>query len=199
MSHESYKTALGRFLPRSRVTIPLVLTTVVVGASLALFAIVSGPSVDRGTRESAADEVREFITAGDPASARVLAEEAISDGDVDPVTFALLGKACEATGDLDAAEEAYRRSLYIDPAQPDTQHDFAVVAFHRGDADTAEEALRAALELNPGLVGSRVLLGDVLAHKGDRAGAAREYRDVIEAAPAGLDLVSIENRLAAVQ
>jgi Tfp pilus assembly protein PilF len=140
--------------------------------------------------------VRELIERGDAQAAVQLADSASAPA-TGPEGNAVVATARQASGDLVGAEADLERSLAQDPDQPLVQHDLAVLAAERGDYERAEDALRAALEVDPDLVGSRVLLGDVLARQGDRDGAAREYKKVIDAAPYGVDLVAIQQRLEA--
>lgn len=123
------------------------------------------------------------------------AERQLSLGSTEASPHVVLGKVAEAEGDLASAEQAYLRSLAIDPGQPAVLHDLAVLYFDRGDLAGAERSLRSALGMDPALHGSRLLLADVMAKAGDVEEARRQVSLVLEAAPRGVDEDMLRARL----
>gem|GEM_PF-2511295 len=94
MGRESHKAGLSLFLPGSRVTLPFLLVVIVVGVSLALFAVMSGPSIAGGRLISPAEEARGRTQAGEAAgSALARTEKASSERYGDLLTPGLLEKA----------------------------------------------------------------------------------------------------------
>jgi len=109
--------------------------------------------------------------------------------------YAVQGKMSEANGDLVEARQSYERSLEVDPGQPTVLHDLAVLNQAEGELDEATRLLREALAIDPGLHGSRLLLADILLEAGRGREALVEYEVLVDAAPAGVDLDVVRERI----
>ena len=60
------------------------------------------------------------------------------------------GSPADPVGDLDRAEEKYRRAIETDPDDADALGDYAnFLADYRGDYDRAEEMYRRFIEVDP--------------------------------------------------
>ena len=88
-------------------------------------------------------------------------------------------------GDLPKAEEAYRRVLALDPANPDALNLLALIHHEKGDRELAIRMLRAAIKIRPE-ARFYTNLGVVLAAHGDRTGSIAAYRLSVQANPAGI-------------
>jgi tetratricopeptide (TPR) repeat protein len=94
-----------------------------------------------------------------------------------------MGMVAQLRGDLDAAEEWYRRSLTIfeqrgdRPGMADTYHNLGSIAGDRGDLDAAEDWYRHSLSIEEqlgnrsGMAISYGALGLLRAQRGDPQGA----------------------------
>jgi hypothetical protein len=108
-----------------------------------------------------------------------------SSAQVDPRT-ALLERAgwdAVAAGQAQAAAEAFRKALAVDPRNGRLHLGAGMAAaLERRDAD-ARDSFERALWLDPKLVRARAPLGQVLYRMGDLAGAIRTYEILVADAP----------------
>lgn len=79
-------------------------------------------------------------------------------------------------GAYDAAEEAYRRALRIDPGNAAIQNDLGVLYWTRGNLHAAESAFRRAVALNPFMWESRYNLGLLLTRTRRRTEAYEQFQ-----------------------
>src|SRR5688572_26783540 len=88
-----------------------------------------------------------------------------------------------AAGDGQAAADAFREAIALDPKNARLRLGAGTAAFlQRRDAD-AKEALELALVLDPHLTRARAQLGQLLRRGGDLQGAIRAYEIVVAEAP----------------
>lgn len=116
----------------------------------------------RGETEAALDAMQQAVAAAPAGSA----DRAY--------VLSLLGDLQMGRGRLDAAGDAYRRSLREQRGQPQAELGLARVLVERGDLPAAADALSRLTERIP-LPDAVALFGDVLAIQGDSAGADRQY------------------------
>jgi len=103
-----------------------------------------------------------------------------------------LGRVAQDRGDLDAAEEQYRKALAIcealseRPGMAGTYHQLGIVAQLRGDLAAAEHWLRKSLAIKealgnqPGMASSYGQLGLVALYRGDLDTAEDQHREALE-------------------
>lgn len=131
--------------------------------------------------------------AGRHAAAVKVAKAAIASGGRAPETRLVLGRALAATGDLDAALDAFDEALEARPDYADAHRDRAQLIWMRtGDADKALERLSALRPLNPALaVLAARITGDMLgAQAGHRRLVAEASSDDPLTALAASDLAA---------
>lgn len=139
----------------------------------------------RGEREAALEAMQQAVAAASAGSA----DRAY--------VLSLLGDLEMGRGRLDAAEDAYRRSLREQRGQAQAELGLARVLAERGDLPAAADALSRLTERIP-LPDAVALFGDVLATQGDAAGAERQYALVraIEALNSSAGGVQVDLELA---
>ncbi|WP_291298135.1 helix-turn-helix domain-containing protein [Elioraea sp.] len=105
----------------------------------------------------------------------------------DPEVLTLSAGILSLTGSLDAAEGLVKRSLGIDPCQPEALRRLGFICNFRGDGRRGAEAFRRAFRLFPGGGdGAMSLIGLGVAHfiQGDYGRAARSLASALERQPA---------------
>ena len=102
---------------------------------------------------------------------------------VDPRVSFAQGQAALQTGDLDAAEAAFRRVLSVDPQSGAAYANLGVIAMRRKEWDHALTLLQEAEKLEPTLSGIRLNIGLVKYHRGDYAGAIAPLASVVRDQP----------------
>lgn len=150
--------------------------------------------------DGALEQAREALVR-DPRHARALAEvgrvyRAREQLEVAELVFrkALeLGESAElhndlgllelSRGDTQAAFEAFRRAIALDPNFSDAHENQGSVLLHAGDYAGAATEYRAVLEHDADDVEARVALAICLRGQGDHRGAQREYEAALERAP----------------
>jgi len=91
--------------------------------------------------------------------------------------------ALHRTGELQAAERAYRKILEGHPEQPDALNLLALVTLENGRCEAAAELLRRAIAASGEVPPFHCHLGNALQGSGDIAGAAAAYRQAIRLSP----------------
>lgn len=134
--------------------------------------------LDDGSREEETQWVLHLVGAGETTEAARRAEALARTHPAPGVLWFRMGQAWAASGRLDAAIEALRRSLGIDAHQPETEAVLSAVHERRGvertlagDAAGALADLEEAVRLDPRSASARLNLAAVLAETGDPARA----------------------------
>ena len=113
-------------------------------------------------------------------SVGVFEKMAVMEPDASAV-FCSLGNALIASGNLDAAEEAYRKAVEIDPSEAASYFSrMAYVYFDAGHVERAEMAFRKCLEFRDDESIYYCGLGDVLISQGRLVEAERAYERATE-------------------
>ncbi len=86
-------------------------------------------------------------------------------------------------GKLDAAEQAYREILVINPKEADALHLFGIINAQRGDLDTAINYYHRSIEVNPKLLGAYNNLGIALYSMNKHQEAIRYLQQAIAISP----------------
>jgi tetratricopeptide (TPR) repeat protein len=86
-------------------------------------------------------------------------------------------------GELDEAEDLYRRVLQDDPKNPPALHLLGVIAHQVGDEESALELISTAVAIEPAYAEAHCNLGLVLKNLGDLEEAVTSYRRAIELQP----------------
>ncbi|HEY6939832.1 tetratricopeptide repeat-containing sulfotransferase family protein [Dokdonella sp.] len=98
----------------------------------------------------------------------------------DGLVVANLGSALAQDGDLDAAEQAFRRASELDPGLLDPWLNLARVLELRGDVAGACAAYDAAIEVDPRRAATRILRADALRTLGRLDEAEAELRALLD-------------------
>ena len=93
----------------------------------------------------------------------------------DPEIMNDLGNLLVLAGSLDQAEEAYRRSLEIDPDNVTTRYNLALVLMEQGRDKLATKELQHVLDLDPAHAWACYQLGTISASLGRRSKAVAYY------------------------
>jgi tetratricopeptide (TPR) repeat protein len=102
---------------------------------------------------------------------------------VDPKTAFAQGQAALQSGDLAAAEAAFRRVLSVDPQSGAAYANLGVIAMRRREWDHALTLLQKAEKLEPKMSGIRLNVGLVKYRRGDYAGAIAPLASVVRDQP----------------
>jgi tetratricopeptide (TPR) repeat protein len=129
----------------------------------------AAPSSPDGPREGGMRSARW----GEAEAARPRLEEAVRRGANDVETWHALGLVRLHLGDLDAAEQAYRAGIAVQPGTPECWLGLASVAITRGDAAKALDAYDHVLSLRPRFAAAELGRAWALAKLGRREEAAR--------------------------
>ena len=100
------------------------------------------------------------------------------------------GMQHHAAGQLDEAEQIYRRVLAQAPQQPDALHLLGLLAAHYRDFDRAHDLIQLAIAANPEEAMFHNNLANVCVERGDLAAAEDLYRRAIELDGSRLDAMS---------
>src|SRR5690348_148214 len=93
------------------------------------------------------------------------------------------GRLAKAVGNLDHAEESYRRAMLLDPTAVDHALTFALLLASRGKLDLAIEVLRGAIMRHPRDPQPCVTLGNVLLQAGRQRDALAFYDMALQRNP----------------
>jgi predicted TPR repeat methyltransferase len=86
-------------------------------------------------------------------------------------------------GQLELAEEVYRRILGVLPEHADAVHFLGVLLHHRGRTDEALELINRSIDMRPGIADWYSNLGNVWVERGDAAEAMKAYGRALELQP----------------
>jgi tetratricopeptide (TPR) repeat protein len=135
-------------------------------------------------------------------------EQAVSEATSESDPYRSLGRfyAAEAhmhlgmiylrTGELERAEESFRKAVEDNPGYPDRHYYLGVLHDKRGDHAGAIHCFGEALALNPGYREARAYLAVCLAAQGDGRGAANELANAVERGyvlPVGVSVEQMAN------
>lgn len=84
------------------------------------------------------------------------------------------------SGNLEEAEQGYRRVLSANPDHPDAIHFMGVLAYNRGLLDAAKTYIKRAIELIPDNAGCYTNMGNVLQQEGNYPEAVAYYRKSLD-------------------
>jgi Flp pilus assembly protein TadD len=102
---------------------------------------------------------------------------------IDPKAAFAQGQAALQSGDLTAAETAFRRVLSVDPQSGAAYANLGVIAMRRKEWDHALILLQKAEKLEPKMSGIRLNIGLVKYRRGDYAGAIAPLASVVRDQP----------------
>src|SRR5580704_13849159 len=102
---------------------------------------------------------------------------------VDPKASFAEGQAALQSGDLDAAEAAFRRVLSVDPQAGAAYANLGVIAMRRKEWDHALSLFQKAEKLEPKMSGIRLNIGLVKYRRGDYTGAIAPLASVVHDQP----------------
>jgi predicted TPR repeat methyltransferase len=102
------------------------------------------------------------LNAGQPREAIALLKPACDGGSDDPRHWFLLGAAQGMTGNLDAAEQAFRKTLMLNPSHTEALSNLGRALAQQGRNDESVDTMRQALAINPGHRQARIGLVNAL-------------------------------------
>src|SRR5437016_1986864 len=137
---------------------------------LAISLVAARPACARPTAEGAAE----------PPST---ASPAAANQRMDPQTWFAKGQTALQSGDLDAAEAAFRQVLAADPRAGSAYAKLGVIAMRRKEWDRAIALLRKAEKLEPNVAGIRLNIGLVEYRRGTYAAAIAPFTAVLQDQP----------------
>jgi tetratricopeptide (TPR) repeat protein len=108
---------------------------------------------------------------------------ALSGGIEDAQALQLMGVIRRLQGRLSDAEEFYRRSLAIEPAQPQVHHNLGNLLKMLGRLDEAIAETGEAIRLKPNFAEAHLNLALTLSDKGDHNGAEKSCRAALRLQP----------------
>lgn len=111
------------------------------------------------------------------------AERAVARAPTSAAVHAILGSVYRIEKEFPKAERALARALELDPGDPDTLNDYAVVLMGMERFPPAKAALERAIRLNPQDVNAHHNLSVVLENMGDRAASERELEIALRLKP----------------
>ncbi len=114
---------------------------------------------------------------------RAAVTDARRQDDVDADDWYNLGVDLELVGDTEEAQNAYRRTLALEPTHADALLNLGRLRHADGRLEDAERTYRAVLEHAPGHVLAAFNLGLVLEELGRREAAVAAYRQALEVDP----------------
>lgn len=121
-------------------------------------------------------EGNRWLLAGVPGSARACFDLAVTLAPDRPETWASLGTAHEAAGDVDQAVSAYRQALDLSPRFAEVHNNLGLVFRAQGRLDEAAASFEQALANKPGYAEAHFNFGLTLLAQGRHAEAASSYR-----------------------
>lgn len=97
--------------------------------------------------------------------------------------FLNTGLALLESGKLEAATDALRLAVRLDPRRPESHFNLGLIYERRDMLAEAEQEILAALRLEPEQLDARNMLGVIYARQGKTAQAAVQWRDLLHDAP----------------
>ncbi|MGB8475921.1 MAG: tetratricopeptide repeat protein, partial [Candidatus Acidiferrum sp.] len=123
------------------------------------------------------------IASSFPTSLQASSGAAQSTSAIDPRASFAEGQAALQSGDLVAAEAAFRRVLSIDPQSGAAYANLGVIAMRRKEWDRALALLQKAEKFQPKMSGIRLNIGLVNYRRGDYAAAVAPLASVVRDEP----------------
>lgn len=150
-------------------------------------------------------QAEERLATGDAPGARTLLEKALKDNPNDARAYFDLATALETLGDPQAAEQAYRDALGLEPSFGEALNNLGLLLRSKDALDDAIALFRRAVEADPRSGARRENLAMALEDKGDLAEARLAYDEALRLNPEsamtrvnlGLLLVRLNDNLAA--
>ena len=139
-------------------------------------------------------QATQALDAGQPGKAIDLLQPACSGGSMHPGTWFLLGTAQGMSGNYEAAEQALRKTLELQPGHVQAQISLARVLSHRGQAAAAINHLTELLATHPGNRRAQVTLIETLLHVGRTEEAATQCSQLLAETPADPGLLALLGR-----
>lgn len=112
-----------------------------------------------------------FLKEGRSEEALLIMDEYVDARGSDHVALYLKGRLAASSGNLEAAEEAFKKAIQIKPDYDDGYLGLAMAAFMQGEEAEGISYLKKTLEINPEHMEGLLLLGMAHAQSGDRAKA----------------------------
>jgi len=100
-----------------------------------------------------------------------------------PLAHVNLGSAEYRAGDLQAAEQEFRRAIELDPRWPVAHNNLGLIFLNRGELRPAEEQFLAELSNSPNYPKAHFNLGLVLAGTGRAEAAAEHFERTVQLVP----------------
>lgn len=97
--------------------------------------------------------------------------------------FLQLGNAAERRGDLQEAEEAYKKAIDLTPEDPFSWVDLGRISLQARKLDEALQQFRTVLQLDPRMAEAHNNIGKIYELKGDPAKALEEYGAALKLKP----------------
>jgi tetratricopeptide (TPR) repeat protein len=101
----------------------------------------------------------------------------------DVYSHLMLGWGLAGTGKHDAAIQAFRETLRLDPNSLSAHNGIAVVSYRKGDIETAVQEFHECVRLSPNDSLLHDWLGIVLSARNDVEGAVQQYREALRIQP----------------
>ena len=98
-----------------------------------------------------------------------------------------LGNLLVETGELEEAEETYRRAMALETGRPEPPFNLALLLAATDHKREAQQLLKSMLEEHPGHAWGHYQLGTMQQAKGNRSRALRSYRESFRLDPALTD------------
>jgi tetratricopeptide (TPR) repeat protein len=124
-----------------------------------------------------------LLSAGKPAEALPILQEAARQYPESDYAYLLLGRAHFALKDLGAAEQALRTAARLGPQSDKAQFHLGVVLYFKEDYAAAAACFRAAVALKPESAQALNNLGNCLLHLKDREGALEAFAAAVRYKP----------------
>jgi tetratricopeptide (TPR) repeat protein len=121
---------------------------------------------------------------GDHGKAIMLIQQAVTRRSNEPAFHSNLGEALRASGQLEAAVNAFRTALALNPEFADAHGNLGAALMALGRNDEAVESLQVATRINPDFLEAHMNLGNALKNQGRFEEAAASFARVTELNPA---------------
>jgi len=128
-------------------------------------------------------EALALLNRGDTAAAEANLSRLMANAAPSADTLQLMGLLRRMQGRNEEAEDFYRRSLVLDPGQPNVHHNLGNLLKSLGRYDEAIAEQREAIRLKPNYAEAHLNLGLALAAAGDHAAAEKSCRDALRLQP----------------
>lgn len=102
---------------------------------------------------------------------------------LDSLSYRRAGLEYARADDAEGAVASYRKSLELEPGDPEVNMLLGVALEKRGESGEAERRFETALKTDPGYPAAHANLGQLLSKRGDLAGAVTHYRAALRSNP----------------